>query len=404
MTTSAQGLPVVLHLAADYKCAHNPNGTTAIPELVDCTQHLARHIVVSLRRTANPFKVSIRRGKDVAWEYSYFGFPFGIFIGSCLALAARTLMRHAGEDLRQADILHAHKLSCEALIARRCLRDAQHLAVSIRGSSDVKVARFHPLARLLMRQALQRAGSVLWVSAWARKPLELMGLRCRADVRDTLFPNMVTPVPQGSSNRRQEHEGPARLCSIFRLDHYKLKGLPALLTALAGARAAGHDLHLDIVGGGQPDSVRKIQALLARHNLGNCTRLLGARPRDEVRRLLEDYDGMVLPSRNETFGLAYLEALSAGVPVLYALGTGIDGYLPQKCGAIGVPAGSVEAIQSGLVTIALEHARMRAEAATYWASTGNQFFSRDLVRQRYAQHVLCVAPRQPAPNAPPMES
>jgi glycosyltransferase involved in cell wall biosynthesis len=382
-------LPVVLHIAADYRCAHNPNGTTAIPELVECTQHLAQHLVVSIRRTANPFKVTIRRGSDVAWEYSYFGLPFGMFIGTTLALAARTLKRHAGGDLARVDIIHAHKLSFEAVIALRCLRDDQRLAVSIRGSSDVKVARFHPLARLLMRQAMQRAQSVLWVSAWARGPFERMGLRCRTGAHVTLFPNTVTSMTVAALEPPpQRNNGPVRLCSIFRLDHYKLKGLPTLLKALAAARAAGHDLELDIVGGGSEASLQQIRRLISKVGMATCTRLLGPLPRDDVRRHLAQYDAMVLPSRNETFGLAYLEALSVGVPVLYALGTGIDGYLADQCGAIGVQADSVVSIQGGLSTIARDRARLQSEAATYWATTGQFFFSREQVCERYVRHVL----------------
>ena len=48
-------LPVVLHIAADYRCEHNPNGTTAIPELIECTNLFAEHIVVSLPERVNDF-------------------------------------------------------------------------------------------------------------------------------------------------------------------------------------------------------------------------------------------------------------------------------------------------------------------------------------------------------------
>ncbi|WP_437371998.1 glycosyltransferase [Maribacter litoralis] len=40
-----------------------------------------------------------------------------------------------------------------------------------------------------------------------------------------------------------------------------------------------------------------------------------------------DCDIFVMPSKNELFGLVYIEALSQGKPVLYASGEGIDGYL-----------------------------------------------------------------------------
>lgn len=382
-------LPVVLHIAADYRCAHNPNGTSAIPELVECTREFAQHIVVSIRRTANPFKTSLRKGSDVDWELTYFGLPFGIGIGSSLRMAAFWLMHKANVDLQRANIMHAHKLSCEAVLAMHCLRPGQRLVVSIRGSSDVKVARFHPWARHLMHKALHRARSVLWVSAWAQTAFAGMGLQCRADANVTLFPNTVEAVPATVTSRRERPaNGPINLCTIFRLDHFKLKGLPGLLQAVAAARRSGCDIQLDIIGGGTATALGKINRLIKMLQLTGIVNLLGALPRTEVRERIMQYDAMVLPSRNETFGLAYLEALSAGVPVLYSLGTGIDGYLPTDCGAVGVVANSVSSITDGLVRIASERIRLQAQALDYWRTTGNTQFSRASVLQRYRQFVL----------------
>ena len=39
-----------------------------------------------------------------------------------------------------------------------------------------------------------------------------------------------------------------------------------------------------------------------------------------------------MPSKNETFGLVYIEALLQGLPVLYTSGEGIDGYFNNIIG------------------------------------------------------------------------
>ncbi|MCW5640840.1 MAG: glycosyltransferase family 4 protein [Rhodoferax sp.] len=384
--------PVVLHIAADYRCAHNPNGTTAIPELLEYTAPFAEHVVVSLRRTANPWNVSIKRGSDVAWEYSYFGLPLGIFVGSALKLAARTLRKRAGDDLRRADIIHAHKLSCEAIVAQRCLSANQKLVISVRGSSDVKIAKFHPIARVLMRQALLRAQSVLWVSAWAKGALEKLRLRPAAHAIDALFPNTIGIAPQPNAfTTNRAPAGPLHFCSIFRLDHYKLKGLPELLTALMHLRANGHDLRLDLIGGGTPPCARQIQQLINQRGLQLAVRMLGAMPREQVRIRLAQYDAMVLPSRNETFGLAYLEALSSGLPILFTLNTGIDGYLDDSCGAVGAHSGSVTSIEHALLKLVTENRSLKEKAHTYWNNAGRSYFSREQACERYLTHVLQAA-------------
>ena len=40
-------------------------------------------------------------------------------------------------------------------------------------------------------------------------------------------------------------------------------------------------------------------------------------------------DIFVMPSRYETFGLVYVEALSQGLPVIYTRGQGFDGQIPD---------------------------------------------------------------------------
>lgn len=39
-----------------------------------------------------------------------------------------------------------------------------------------------------------------------------------------------------------------------------------------------------------------------------------------------------MPSKVETFGLVYIEALTQGLPILYSQGEGIDGSIPESCG------------------------------------------------------------------------
>jgi glycosyltransferase involved in cell wall biosynthesis len=106
------------------------------------------------------------------------------------------------------------------------------------------------------------------------------------------------------------------------------KRFDLLLTALAPV--LGADRHLVIVGDG-PERDRL--ARLARElDIADRVHLVGEQP---VRAYLSAMDLLVSPSRYETFGLAVLEALAAGLPVLYRrcpalaeLGTEVPGAFP----------------------------------------------------------------------------
>ena len=50
---------------------------------------------------------------------------------------------------------------------------------------------------------------------------------------------------------------------------------------------------------------------------------------------VDDHDIFIMPSKTETFGMAYIEAMARGLPVIYSKGQGIDGFFPD--GFIGYP-------------------------------------------------------------------
>ena len=43
-----------------------------------------------------------------------------------------------------------------------------------------------------------------------------------------------------------------------------------------------------------------------------------------------------MPSRYETFGLVYGEAMSQGLPIIYSKGQGVDGYFKEGTVGYGV--------------------------------------------------------------------
>lgn len=62
--------------------------------------------------------------------------------------------------------------------------------------------------------------------------------------------------------------------------------------------------------------------------------------------LIEHYrqsDVFVMPSKKETFGLVYAEAMSQGVPVIYTKGQGFDGQYPE--GIVGYPVSCGDEIE-----------------------------------------------------------
>ena len=60
---------------------------------------------------------------------------------------------------------------------------------------------------------------------------------------------------------------------------------------------------------------------------------LGIKEKTELRQIYRSSDIFVMPSKTETFGLVYAEALSQGVPIIYSRGQGFDGWFKE--GTVG---------------------------------------------------------------------
>lgn len=64
--------------------------------------------------------------------------------------------------------------------------------------------------------------------------------------------------------------------------------------------------------------------------------ILDSLPKEELRKAFEASDIFLMPSTPETFGIVYLEALSQGMPIIYAKDQGFDGYYKEQNIGFGV--------------------------------------------------------------------
>jgi len=151
--------------------------------------------------------------------------------------------------------------------------------------------------------------------------------------------------PQGRSAVPRER------AFLFVGKNFVPKGGPETLGAFAAVRARHPEAELWMVGGQQPGDAPP------------GVKLLGRLPFDEVAKLYERAFAFVLPTLREAFGLAYLEAMSYGLPCIGSRIEAIPEIIAEGETGLLVPTRDPAALAAAMLTLLDQPERAQAMGA-----------------------------------------
>ena len=268
------------------------------------------------------------------------------------------------------DGIHAHSLFTNGSVAREMSRRLGVPYVVAVRDTDVNVFfRRMPHLRALGRRVLRDAAKVIFISKPYRDGAlapylseeELRAVREKSEVITNGVDRfwLENPAPPRTAPR-----GEVRVLCVGLISRRKNTRMAA--EAVEALAARGVPACLTCIGRVvDEDELRAVQAHA-------CAAVLPPRPMKELLPLYREHDLFLLPSRRETFGLVYAEAMTQALPVLYTRGQGFDGQFEP--GEVGMPidpddaSGIADAMQALLRDYEAVSARCADRSRRYdWA-------------------------------------
>jgi N-acetyl-alpha-D-glucosaminyl L-malate synthase BshA len=262
------------------------------------------------------------------------------------------------------DLIHAHYALPHAVaahLARQVLAveagaSVPRIVTTLHGT-DITLVGSDPSFLPLTRFSIAASDAVTTPSEWlARATHEILGVPGAVAIE--VIPNFVD-VDRFVRGGAAPSSTPRRPPVIAHVSNFRpLKRLDDVVEVFARVRAT-RPARLRLIGDG-PDRPR-IEAAVAARGLGADVELLGERA--DLPALLLGADVFLLPSEVESFGLAALEALSCGVPVVASAVGGLPEVIAD--GEVGYlrPVGDVAAMAEAVGRL-LDDEPLRRRMAT----------------------------------------
>ena len=294
---------------------------------------------------ASPFRMETS-GKLLFHEVAVPEYPLFRYPPYAMALASKLAEVTAHHELQ---VLHAHYAiphSMAAFVAREIHGDERIGVLTTLHGTDITLVGSDPSYRPSTAYALRRSDAITAVSEYLKD--ETLRTICDSCVIGVV-PNFVDTVRYAPRERMELRTHYAKDDEPLLMHMSNFRPVKRVLDVVRVFHRVYQDMpaRLVMVGDGpeRPAAERLVRELELHHRVT----FTGAMP--DASRLLSQADAFLLPSDGESFGLAALEALSCGVPVVGARAGGLPEVVIDGESGILESVGDCEAMGSRLSEI-----------------------------------------------------
>lgn len=340
------GSGCVVHLSAEYPDSlNNGRNSPVVRRLVNALSQDVSQVVVSINRTSDPRQACLVEDNARHLAVRYFALPYGIGHRFFMRRLAQSVSSWLQRRQITPALIYAHKLTVEGVVAQQVAAQFScRYLLGFMSTTDDKYWSGLPWCRRLFQSV--GANAQAWIF-----PTPIIQRRYLKRLPQR--PNHICVIPYISGVQQEpplfnRDAGSHALLTVFNFSNLRYKNFDRLVAAVMRLRRDGFSVALDVAGHGDPSDVAKVTRIIARHSASAAVRCIGQVAPSEMHNTMRRYGSMVLPSYPESFGLVYLEAIAAGIPVLSSRGLALDGFFDTAYPGVKVDPKSITSIADGI--------------------------------------------------------
>lgn len=320
----------VLIIARGYPSEkHKRNGIFEFDQAkaLACLGHKVVYAAVDMR--------SIRKKRTWGFEsferdgvsIEVFNIPIGAISQRILrtvgSIGLKKLYKKILEKHEQPDVIHAHFIGI-GYTAVKVFENHKMPLVLTEHSSEMNQNSISPYMLKLGHYTYPRVNTLITVSDHLAK-----NLKEKFDVNPMIIPNIVD-----LENFHYKYKEKKSLCFNFVSTGNLVtnKRMGYLIDAFYKAFGSNKEVYLYIFGEG-PEEI-SLKALINKYKMENQIIMMGQVDRKLIAKQMELSHCFVLASRSETFGVAYIEAMAMGLPVIATKCGGPESFINSKNGVL----------------------------------------------------------------------
>lgn len=343
---------MILHITNDY------SGSTVYKNLVEELDNLGLSQIVY-----NPVKEKSRIGKnkiglevsdsDIIYSHILNKTTDRVFYRKKIKKILKDIETKI--DFSEIKMIHAHTWYSDGGVAYLLSKKYNIPYIVTIRNSDLNVFQkylFHE--RAFGRKILERAKNVILIAAsYKQRVLDLKSLEKIKSIlqkKMQIIPNGVDPFWLSNFLEKKSKNTNVIFNLLYIGKFNRGKNVLALQRAISEINKKEKRVHLHLIGGGGNvhtevlKQVNLYKEIMTYH--GKIFDLV------KLKQHFGNADFFVMPSKQETFGLVYVEAMLQGLPILYTAKEGIDGLYQEKIGEkVSKQAGASEIKQAILKLI-----------------------------------------------------